>query len=74
MEKEKTSSYRFFRSILMPLFNKYGINPEMRLPRGIITVPENDVEWKGYFDRYSGIPYIKAKAVNGNLIDAIKSG
>ena len=32
----------------------------MRLPRGIITVPENDVEWKGYFDRYSGIPYITA--------------
>jgi hypothetical protein len=46
----------------------------MRLPKGIITVPENDVKWKGYFDRYSGIPYIKAKAVNGNLIDAIKSG
>jgi len=46
----------------------------MRLPRGIITVPENNVAWKGYFDTYSGIPYIKAKAVNGNLIDAIRSG
>lgn len=64
----------YYKNVMQPLFNKYGIDPEMRLPRGIITVPENDVEWKGYFDRYSGIPYIKAKAVNGNLIDAIKSG
>jgi len=46
----------------------------MRLPRGVITVPENNVSWTGYFDTYSGIPYIKAKAVNGNLIDAIRSG
>ena len=64
----------YYKNVMQPLFNKQGIDPEMRLPRGIITVPENDVEWKGYFDRYSGIPYIKAKAVNGNLIDAIKSG
>lgn len=64
----------YYKNVMQPLFNKQGIDPEMRLPRGIITVPENDVEWKGYFDRYSGVPYIKAKAVNGNLIDAIKSG
>ena len=64
----------YYKNVMQPLFNKYGIDPEMRLPRGIITVPENDVEWKGYFDKYSGIPYIKAKSVNGNLIDAIKSG
>lgn len=64
----------YYKNVMQPLFNKQGIDPEMRLPRGIITVPENDVEWKGYFDRYSGIPYIKAKAVNGNLIDSIKSG
>lgn len=64
----------YYKNVMQPLFNKQGIDPEMRLPRGIITVPENDVEWKGYFDKYSGIPYIKAKAVNGNLIDAIKSG
>lgn len=64
----------YYKSVMQPLFNKQGIDSEMRLPRGIITVPENDVEWKGYFDRYSGIPYIKVKAVNGNLIDAIKSG
>lgn len=64
----------YYKNVMQPLFNKQGIDPEMRLPRGIMTVPENDVEWKGYFDKYSGIPYIKAKAVNGNLIDAIKSG
>lgn len=64
----------YYKNVMQPLFNKQGIDPEMRLPKGIITVPENDVEWKGYFDRYSGVPYIKAKAVNGNLIDAIKSG
>lgn len=64
----------YYNNVMQPLFDKQGIDPEMRLPRGIITVPENDVEWKGYFDRYSGIPYIKAKTVNGNLIDAIRSG
>lgn len=64
----------YYKNVMQPLFNKQGIDPEMRLPRGIITVPENDVGWKGYFDKYSGIPYIKAKAVNGNLIDAIRSG
>lgn len=64
----------YYENVMQPLFNKQGIDPEMRLPRGIITVPENDVGWKGYFDKYSGIPYIKAKAVNGNLIDAIRSG
>lgn len=64
----------YYKNVMQPLFNKQGIDPEMRLPRGIITVPENNVEWKGYFDKYSGIPYIKAKAVNGNLIDAIRSG
>lgn len=64
----------YYNNVMQPLFNKQGIDPEMRLPRGIITVPENDVGWKGYFDKYSGIPYIKAKAVNGNLIDAIRSG
>ena len=64
----------YYKNVMQPLFDKQGIDPEMRLPRGIITVPENDVEWKGYFDRYSGIPYIKAKAVNGNLIDAIRGG
>ena len=64
----------YYKNVMQPLFDKQGIDPEMRLPRGIITVPENDVEWKGYFDRYSGIPYIKAKTVNGNLVDAIRSG
>lgn len=64
----------YYKNVMQPLFNKQGIDPEMRLPRGIITVPENDVGWKGYFDKYSNIPYIKAKAVNGNLIDAIRSG
>lgn len=64
----------YYKNVMQSLFDKQGIDPEMRLPRGVITVPENDVEWKGYFDRYSGIPYIKAKAVNGNLIDAIRSG
>lgn len=64
----------YYKNVMQPLFGKQGIDQEMRLPRGIITVPENDVEWKGYFDRYSGIPYIKAKAVNGNLIDAIRGG
>lgn len=64
----------YYKNVMQPLFDKQGIDPEMRLPRGVITVPENDVEWKGYFDRYSGIPYIKAKAVNWNLIDAIRSG
>lgn len=64
----------YYKNVMQPLFNKQGIDPEMRLPRGIITVPENDVGRKGYFDKYSGIPYIKAKAVNGNLIDAIRSG
>lgn len=64
----------YYKNVMQPLFDKQGIDPEMRLPRGIITVPENDVEWKGYFDKYSGIPYIKAKAVNGNLINAIRGG
>lgn len=64
----------YYKNVMQPLFDKQGIDPEMRLPRGIMTVPENNVEWKGYFDKYSGIPYIKAKAVNGNLIDAIRSG
>lgn len=64
----------YYKNVMQPLFDKQGIDPEMRLPRGVITVPENNVEWKGYFDKYSGIPYIKAKAVNGNLIDAIRSG
>lgn len=64
----------YYKNVMQPLFDKQGIDPEMYLPRGIITVPENDVLWTGYFDRYSGIPYIKAKAVNGNLIDAIRSG
>ena len=64
----------YYKNVMQPLFDKQGIDPEMRLPRGVMTVPENNVEWKGYFDKYSGIPYIKAKAVNGNLIDAIRSG
>lgn len=64
----------YYKNVMQPLFDKQGIDPEMRLPRGVITVPENNVEWKGYFDKYSGVPYIKAKAVNGNLIDAIRSG
>ena len=64
----------YYKNVMQPLFDKQGIDPNMRLPRGIITVPENDVPWKGYFDSYSGIPYIKARAVNGNLIDAIRSG
>lgn len=64
----------YYKNVMQPLFDKQGIDPEMRLPRGIMTVPENNVEWKGYFDKYSGIQYIKAKAVNGNLIDAIRSG
>ena len=64
----------YYKNVMQPLFDKQGIDPEMRLPRGIITVPENNAEWKGYFDRYSGIPYIKAKAINGNIIDAIRSG
>lgn len=64
----------YYKNVMQPLFDKQGIDPEMYLPRGIITVPENDVLWTGYFDKYSGIPYIKAKAVNGNLIDAIRSG
>lgn len=64
----------YYKNVMQPLFDKQGIDPEMRLPRGIMTVPENNVEWKGYFDKYSGIPYIKAKAVNGNLIDAIRRG
>lgn len=64
----------YYKNVMQPLFDKQGIDPEMRLPRGIITVPENDVEWKRYFDKYSGIPYIKAKAVNGNLINAIRGG
>lgn len=64
----------YYKNVMQSLFDKQGIDPEMRLPRGIITVPENNAEWKGYFDRYSGIPYIKAKAVNGNIIDAIRSG
>lgn len=64
----------YYKNVMQSLFDKQGIDPEMRLPRGIITVPENNAEWKGYFDRYSGIPYIKAKAVNGNIVDAIRSG
>lgn len=64
----------YYKNVMQSLFDKQGIDPEMYLPRGIITVPENDVLWTGYFDKYSGIPYIKAKAVNGNLIDAIRSG
>ena len=64
----------YYNNVMQPLFDKYGIDTVMRLPRGIITVPENNVAWTGYFDTYSGIPYIKAKAVNGNLIDAIRSG
>lgn len=64
----------YYKNVMQPLFDKQGIDPEMRLPRGIITVPENDVGWEGYFDVYPGIPYIKAKSVNGNLIDAIRGG
>lgn len=64
----------YYKNVMQPLFDKQGIDPEMYLPRGIITVPENDVLWTGYFDKYSGIPYIKVKAVNGNLVDAIRSG
>ena len=64
----------YYKSVMQPLFDQQNIDPSMRLPRGIITSPENNVAWKGYFDDYSGVPYIKAKAVNGNIIDAIKSG
>lgn len=64
----------YYKNVMQPLFDKQGIDPEMRLPRGIITVPENDVSWTGYFDGYSGTPYIKARSANGNLMDAIRSG
>lgn len=36
----------YYKNVMQPLFNKYGIDSEMRLPRGIITVPENNVGWK----------------------------
>lgn len=64
----------YYKNVMQPLFDKQGIDPEMRLPRGVITVPENDVSWTGYFDGYSGTPYIKARSANGNLMDAIRSG
>lgn len=60
------------------MFNDANSDPTLPgrlVDRNRVTVnPENDVEWKGYFDKYSGIPYIKAKAVNGNLINAIRGG
>ena len=54
----------YYKNVMQPLFDKQGIDLEMRLPRGIITVPENDVTWTGYFDGYSGTPYIKARSTN----------
>lgn len=56
----------YYKNVMQPLFDKYGIDPEMRLPRGVITVPEFDVT-NGYgADYYNAYKDLLDKANRTN--------
>ena len=64
----------YYKDIMTPLMEKQGIIAPEKLKSAVLTVPENPTDWNGFYNYYTGIPYLKVKAKNGNLLAAIKNG
>lgn len=64
----------YYKDVMTPLMEKQGIIAPEKLKSAVLTVPENPTDWNGFYNYYTGIPYIKVKAKNGNLLAAIKNG
>lgn len=64
----------YYKDVMIPLMTKQGIIAPEKLKSAVLTVPENPTDWNGFYNYYTGIPYLKVKAKNGNLLAAIKNG
>lgn len=64
----------YYKDVMIPLMEKQGIIAPEKLKSAVLTVPENPTDWNGFYNYYTGIPYLKVKAKNGNLLAAIKNG
>lgn len=64
----------YYKDVMTPLMTKQGIIAPEKLKSAVLTVPENPTDWNGFYNYYTGIPYLKVKAKNGNLLAAIKNG
>lgn len=64
----------YYKDVMTPLMEKQGIIAPEKLKSAVLTVPENPTDWNGFYNYYTGIPYLKVKAKNGNLLAAIKNG
>lgn len=64
----------YYKDVMTPLMAKQGIIAPEKLKSAVLTVPENPTDWNGFYNYYTGIPYLKVKAKNGNLLAAIKNG
>lgn len=64
----------YYKDVMTPLMEKQGIIAPKKLKSAVLTVPENPTNWNGFYNYYTGIPYLKVKAKNGNLLAAIKNG
>lgn len=64
----------YYKDVMIPLMEKQGIIAPKKLKSAVLTVPENPTDWNGFYNYYTGIPYLKVKAKNGNLLAAIKNG
>lgn len=64
----------YYKDVMIPLMTKQGIIAPEKLKSAVLTVPENPTDWNGFYNYYIGIPYLKVKAKNGNLLAAIKNG
>ena len=64
----------YYKDVMTPLMAKQGIIAPEKLKSAVLTVPENPTDWNGFYNYYTGIPYLKVKAKNGNLLTAIKNG
>lgn len=64
----------YYKDVMTPLMEKQGIIAPEKLKSAVLTVPENPTDWNGFYNYYTGIPYLKVKTKNGNLLAAIKNG
>lgn len=64
----------YYKDVMIPLMTKQGIIAPEKLKSAALTVPENPTDWDGFYNYYTGIPYLKVKVRNGNLLTAIKNG
>lgn len=64
----------YYKDVMTPLMAKQGVIAPEKLKSAVLTVPENPTDWNGFYNYYTGIPYLKVKAKNGNLLAAIKNG